>query len=206
MGLRDRLKKRVQRALGSNKPQTAPPPPPPKRPRAKAVYRDPDAELPLAVEQALEEEVGLPSPLPTPPPEPESAPAHPADPPISEDTEAPTTDIEAPQDPLPKPPINEDTTFTVRLFNASEGLDVEIEAYAGEFILDAADRLAVDLPSSCRNGGCTVCAGRLVRGSMEMEEQYVLEDEHLDQGFRLLCCAAVTSDAEIETHQDEVVA
>ena len=107
---------------------------------------------------------------------------------------------------MEKRAIDTELTYTVRLFNEAEGLDTQIQVFDGEFVLDAADRCAVDLPSSCRNGGCTVCAGRLMSGTMDMEDQYVLEEEHIEDGFVLLCCAVVTSDAVIETHQDEVVA
>jgi ferredoxin len=107
---------------------------------------------------------------------------------------------------MEKREIDKEISYTVRLFNKAEGLDTEIQVFDGEFVLDAADRCAVDLPSSCRNGGCTVCAGRLISGTMEMEDQYVLEEEHIEDGFQLLCCGVLTSDAVIETHQDEVVA
>jgi len=207
MGLRDRFKKRVAKAIRRDSPtQEAPqsptpkPPPPSKRPRAS--YRthsaapkapEPSPKLqaePLQAEPLLNEEtVAAEQPL-TPSPT----------------TPGPAAPLPVDEAPMEKREIDSEICYTVRLFNKAEGLDTEIQVFAGEFVLDAADRCAVDLPSSCRNGGCTVCAGRLVSGIMEMEDQYVLEEEHIVDGFQLLCCGVVTSDAVIETHQDEVVA
>lgn len=207
MGLRDRFKKRVANAIRRDSPaQEAPqraapkPPPPSKRPRAS--YRthsaapevpEPSPKLqaqPLQAEPLLNEaEVAAEQP-PTPSP---SAPE-------------PAAPLPVDEAPMEKREIDTEIRYTVRLFNKAEGLDTQIQVFDGEFVLDAADRCAVDLPSSCRNGGCTVCAGRLISGTMEMEDQYVLETEHIEDGFQLLCCGVLTSDAVIETHQDEVVA
>ena len=77
--------------------------------------------------------------------------------------------------------------------------------FVGEPVLDAADRQGLALPYSCRNGGCTICAGKLLSGEAEMGDQYVLEPEQIAAGFRLLCCAWVTSDATIITHQNDAV-
>lgn len=206
MGLRDRFKKRVAKAIGRDTRDEvhakAPerPPPPAKRPRAS--YRTHQAEAPAPA---------APEPSPAPEPveavqakkeAPEVAPRVPAPAP----PQAPSASLAPEDEVMAKRPIDPELSYTVRLFNKEEGLDTEIQVFDGEFVLDAADRCAVDLPSSCRNGGCTVCAGRLITGTMEMEDQYVLEEEHIEDGFQLLCCAVVTSDAVIETHQDEVVA
>ncbi len=96
--------------------------------------------------------------------------------------------------------------WSVRLQGGEEGdLDLVIRCEEGETVLDAADRQGVVLPSSCRAGGCYVCAGRLVSGELHQEEQYVLEDEHLEQGFRLLCSSWPISDVVVLTHQNEHV-
>ncbi|MCB9758277.1 MAG: 2Fe-2S iron-sulfur cluster binding domain-containing protein [Alphaproteobacteria bacterium] len=108
--------------------------------------------------------------------------------------------------PVEQPAPRKEGVFLVRLTNEAEGLDVTIEVLPGEPVLDAADRAGLDLPYSCRNGGCTVCAGRLVEGASVMsDEQYTLEEEHLAQGFRLLCCAVVEGDATFLTHQNDAV-
>ncbi len=98
-----------------------------------------------------------------------------------------------------------DASFTVRLVNEALGLDLRVPCEPGEFVLDAAERAGHELPSSCRNGGCLTCAGKLLAGETDMEEQYTLEDEHLAVGFRLLCCTRVHGDATFVTHQQDEI-
>ena len=74
-----------------------------------------------------------------------------------------------------------------------------------EFILDAAERAGFDLPSSCRGGACLVCAGRVEEGTYLMDEQYVLEEDQIAEGFMLLCWASPTSDGRYKSHQEEVI-
>jgi ring-1,2-phenylacetyl-CoA epoxidase subunit PaaE len=71
-----------------------------------------------------------------------------------------------------------------------------------ESILDAAGRAGVDLPFSCRAGVCSTCRTKLVRGKVEMKENYALEDWELEQGFILACQSHATT-PEIELNYDE---
>ena len=85
------------------------------------------------------------------------------------------------------------------------GEDLRFECEPEEFVLDAADRAGLELPFSCRSGGCLVCTGKIVDGTVQMAEQYVLEEEQVAQGYILLCCTAPTSDVQIISHQEEYV-
>ncbi len=107
--------------------------------------------------------------------------------------------------PTPAPPPVEDDhqTFQLHLYNEDEGLDTTIDCYEGETVLDAAERNGVELPFSCLNGGCFMCAAMLDDGEAEMGDQFMLDDKHAEQGFRLLCCTTVQSDCEILTHQND---
>ena len=113
--------------------------------------------------------------------------------------------VEAKPPETPTEEVTEEVLFKVHLINEIEGLDVVIDCFPEEYVLDAAERQAVDLPFSCRNGGCYVCAGKLLEGELTLGDQYVLEEEHIDEGFRLLCCGWVTSDARIITHQNDEI-
>lgn len=234
MGLRDRLKQGLKRALGAPvdpppprayverspppAPSAAPPAPDtsqPKPPAPVAIAPAPvavaapapvvvAAPVPLAIAPAPVVAVAAPTPVVDAVPAPAAAP--PADP--------------APASPLPKnflsdndAPLRDahlrgtfsttENAFTVRLVNEALGLDLSVPCEPGEFVLEAADRAGHELPASCRNGGCLTCAGRLVTGDTEMEEQYTLEEEHVANGFRLLCCTRVRSDAVFVTHQQD---
>lgn len=71
-----------------------------------------------------------------------------------------------------------------------------------ESILDAAARAGIDLPFSCRAGVCSTCRTKLVRGEVELAQNYALEDWELAQGF-ILACQAHAKTAELEITYDE---
>jgi ring-1,2-phenylacetyl-CoA epoxidase subunit PaaE len=71
-----------------------------------------------------------------------------------------------------------------------------------ESILDAAERAGVELPFSCKAGVCSTCRTKLVRGQVEMDENYALEDWELEQGF-ILACQSRAKTPEIELTYDE---
>jgi ring-1,2-phenylacetyl-CoA epoxidase subunit PaaE len=68
----------------------------------------------------------------------------------------------------------------------------------GETVLEAAERSGLDLPFSCRAGVCSTCRTKVVRGEVEMEQNYALTDEELAQGVVLACQArAITHELEL---------
>jgi len=71
-----------------------------------------------------------------------------------------------------------------------------------ESILDAAARAGIDLPFSCRAGVCSTCRTKLVRGEVELTQNYALEDWELAQGF-ILACQAHAKTAQLEITYDE---
>lgn len=69
-------------------------------------------------------------------------------------------------------------------------------------ILDAAERVGMELPYSCRGGVCSTCRVKVTRGSAEMEVNYALEPWEVEEGF-VLCCQARPTSNEIELTYDE---
>ena len=94
-----------------------------------------------------------------------------------------------------------DQAAEVRVYSRS--LDIRFPVEPGEAVLDAAERAGHVLPYSCRSGGCLSCAAHLDEGQTEMEEQYVLEPEQVEAGFRLLCVTTVQGPATFEVEVEE---
>jgi ring-1,2-phenylacetyl-CoA epoxidase subunit PaaE len=71
-----------------------------------------------------------------------------------------------------------------------------------ETVLEAAARAGIDLPFSCRAGVCSTCRTKVVRGEVEMAQNYALEDWELEQGYVLACQSRVRTPV-LELDYDE---
>jgi ring-1,2-phenylacetyl-CoA epoxidase subunit PaaE len=81
--------------------------------------------------------------------------------------------------------------ITVKLDGRSFDFDL---GFDGENILDAALKQGADLPFACKGGVCCTCKAKLLEGEVEMDVNWGLEQEEVEQGFILTCQSHPTTE------------
>lgn len=76
--------------------------------------------------------------------------------------------------------------------------DKSTELLADETILEAAERIDVDIDYSCRVGTCGICVAKLLSGEVSMEVEDGLEPEDRETGMILCCQAKAKQDVSVE--------
>ena len=79
-----------------------------------------------------------------------------------------------------------------------------IELANNETILDQGEEHGWDLPYACRQGQCVSCAGQITSGGnsedyVVHDNQQMLDDAELDEGYTLTCVAYPRAEFSIET-------
>jgi 2Fe-2S type ferredoxin len=79
-----------------------------------------------------------------------------------------------------------------------------IEVSNDEPLLDQGEDDGMDLPYACRQGQCVSCAGQITSGGnaedyVEHDNQQMLDDSELDDGYTLTCVAYPRDDFSIES-------
>lgn len=68
-----------------------------------------------------------------------------------------------------------------------------------EYLLDELNDAGADLPFSCKSGVCSTCRAKVVKGQVEMDANYSLEDDEVEAGFVLSCQSkALTDEVELD--------
>ncbi|GKV24794.1 hypothetical protein SLEP1_g34361 [Rubroshorea leprosula] len=78
-------------------------------------------------------------------------------------------------------------------FDCPENVDIVTQAWKNH----------IELPSTCNDGTCYSCAGKLIKGRVDQRKASSLSDKQIEEGYILTCVATPLSDVEIETHKEE---
>ncbi|CAN0356513.1 unnamed protein product [Pylaiella littoralis] len=93
--------------------------------------------------------------------------------------------------------------FRVRFINETHDIDDTLDCADDTAILDVAEEAQLDLPYSCRAGACSSCAGRIIKGKVNQEDQTFLDDDQVGHGFILTCVAFPMTDLEVHCHAED---
>ncbi|MEA5453659.1 1,2-phenylacetyl-CoA epoxidase subunit PaaE [Sinomonas sp. JGH33] len=96
-----------------------------------------------------------------------------------------------------RPVVDDESGETFEIEFRLDGLQgvVKSPVAANETILNAALRVRPDVPFACAGGVCGTCRAKLVKGTVDMAENYALEPDEIERGYVLTCQSRPTSEA-----------
>ena len=84
-----------------------------------------------------------------------------------------------------------------------DGIEYKLDMLDDKTILELALENDIDAPYSCQGGICSTCLAKLNKGSVKMDNNQILTDDEVEDGYILSCQARPTSD-EVGINFDEV--
>ena len=83
---------------------------------------------------------------------------------------------------------------SIKITYRVDGHEPTVEGDKNKTLLDIALENDIDAPYSCKGGACATCIGRLKKGTVELEQNYILTDGEIEDGLIITCQAYPTSD------------
>ena len=83
-----------------------------------------------------------------------------------------------------------------------EETHIEIPS-SGKNVLDAALDAGADVPYACKGAVCCTCRAKVLEGSVEMDMNYALEDDEVEEGFVLTCQTHPTSEKVVISYDEQ---
>ena len=72
----------------------------------------------------------------------------------------------------------------------------------GKPVLDAALDAGADVPYACKGAVCCTCRAKVLEGAVEMEMNYALEDDEVEEGYILTCQSHPTTEKLVVSYDD----
>ena len=82
-------------------------------------------------------------------------------------------------------------------------IEYNLQMVEDKTILELALENDIDAPYSCQGGICSTCLAKLESGSVEMDNNQILTDDEIQDGYILSCQSRPTSD-EVTINYDQV--
>ncbi|MBN09386.1 MAG: flavodoxin reductase [Flavobacteriaceae bacterium] len=84
-----------------------------------------------------------------------------------------------------------------------DGMTYLVKNIGGKKLLDAALEENIDVPYSCQGGVCSSCLARIIKGKATMENNQILTDQEIKDGF-ILTCQAISKESYIKIDFDDI--
>ena len=79
-------------------------------------------------------------------------------------------------------------SYTVTLIN-EDGEESTFDCDEDVLIMEQAEEEGIDMPYSCKAGACSTCAGKIIECTVNQEDQSMLDEYQLEEGYVLTCVA-----------------
>ena len=89
----------------------------------------------------------------------------------------------------------------VKVILDGETYDLELEE--GQTILEAAIEADIDPPYACQAAACCTCRAKVMNGSVEMDDNDMLTDWEIEEGYVLTCQSHPKTEGVVVSYDEE---